>query len=77
MEVIMKRMSVLVLVGLCTALLAGYGCNRVLPAMEPYDEYKARLKSSKNIDPNALPVLKPSDATQGADTPAQRTEEKK
>ncbi len=73
----MKRMSVLVLVGLCTTLLAGYGCNRVLPAMDPYDEYKARLKSPKNIDPNALPVLKPSDATRASEMPAQGTEEKK
>ena len=60
----MAKFTALVLAGACAALVAASGCNRTLPSMEPYDEYKTRLKHPGDIDRGALPVLKPKEEAQ-------------
>lgn len=72
----MKTLTGLALAGICVVSIGASGCNRTLPSMEPYDEYKARLKSSQNIDQDALPVLKTKDGSASA-APAKDAEEKK
>ncbi len=72
----MNKLMVLVAAGLCTATLGASGCNRVLPSMEPYDEYKARLQNPQDLDQQALPVLKTKDSAQPV-PPAKGTEDKK
>ena len=62
----MSKLTALVLAGACVTLLAASGCNRTLPTMEPYDEYKAHLKSQGNLDRNAGPVIKAKDGSETA-----------
>ena len=60
----MVKFRALVLAGACVTALTASGCNRTLPAMEPYDEYKVRLKHPGDIQQSALPVLKSKEGSQ-------------
>lgn len=68
----MRNVRALVVAGLCAAIFAGTGCNRTLPSMEPYDDYKTRLKKPGDISQSSLPVLKPKDGSQTANTGGQK-----
>ena len=72
MEVIMSRLTALLWAGTCLTVLATSGCNRTLPTMEPYDDYKTRLKAPGNIEQTSLPILKPKDGSAPSSTGSQK-----
>ena len=72
MEGIMPNLTALLWAGACATVLAASGCNRTFPTMEPYDDYKTRLKNSANIEQTSLPVLKPKAGSAPAGTGSQK-----
>jgi len=68
----MSKLTALLLAGACVTLLAVSGCNRTLPTMEPYDDYKTRLKNPGDISQSSLPVLKPKEGSQTANAGGQK-----
>ena len=62
----MSKLTALVLAGACVTLLAASGCNRTLPTMEPYDQYRAHFKNPGDLERKASPALTPREGFEAA-----------